>query len=572
MKRCPLCKTVYADDANFCPMDAGRLEAVAAAAPAPPATANLVGGRFKVGAHIGGHRTGQVYTGTDLTTGRDVALKLVSPHVFPSPLVAQRSERELKQLMKVRSDRVAMVFDVGKHGDHLWVASELVRGTTLEELIYANGPLAAEQAVRLALEVGEGLAEAAKLGVIHRDVSPKNVLVLGDGRVKLLNFGIPTPVTDRVQGIPEFLSPEQAEGKPVDQRSNIYGVGALLSFMLTGQPLFQGDVAAVVAQQISAPPTPPSARGARVPAELDRIILKSLEKQSSRRHLTLRQLLSELESLFGGPVTGPQQRPAPTGPVAASAAAAKTMLGVSMSTLLGPQASPPPPHVTAAPQQPYAPQPQPTARQQPYAPPPHVAQTPTAPPPPPAQPRTQMMAPSPPQPTTVVAPPTVAPSPYAQTEPTVPAFQPPPPTYSPPAAPANAPAAAGRGKRAPAKDKAKFRETMWFKKGELDEAVAAAQAPTPGSEPLPDKADSLPIEDRYKDDGTLTAADRQRLSLRTGGTMVHQAVNPPGVPEQMGADDLARELGAGRGRMILLIVFVVLIVAGVAIYFGVLRK
>src|SRR5262249_39684315 len=208
--------------------DAGRLEVVVEAAHPRSAAANLFGGRFKLGAQIGGHRTGQVYMGTDLTTGREVALKIVSPAVFPSPLVAQRTERELKQLMKVHSERVATIFDVGKEGDHTWVASELVSGATLAAIVAANGPLRPDQAVRLAIEVGEGLAEAAKFGVIHRDVSPKNVFILGDGRVKLLNFGIPTPVTERVQGIPEFLSPEQAEGKPVDQRSNIYNLGALL--------------------------------------------------------------------------------------------------------------------------------------------------------------------------------------------------------------------------------------------------------------------------------------------------------------------------------------------------------
>jgi serine/threonine-protein kinase len=552
-------------------MDAGRLEVVAEAAPPAPAAANLVGGRFQLGSQIGGHRTGQVYSGTDLTTGREVALKFVSPHVFPSPLVAQRTERELKQLMKVHSDRVTMVLDVGKQGDHMWVASELVGGATLQELIVANGPLAPEHAIRLGLEVGEGLAEAAKLGVIHRDVSPKNVLVLSDGRIKILNFGIPTPVSERVQGIPEFLSPEQAEGKPVDQRSNIYSLGALLSFMMTGQTIFQGDAAAVLAQQVSSPPPSLSARGVRVPPEVDRIILKALEKQSSRRHLTLRQLLSELEALFGAPGTGPLPPQAPA-PEPATAAAAKTMIGVSMSALMAQQGSAAPPPQTTQKAQAYAPPQPPTQQVAPYVPP-----QPMAPPPPAAmpaapatqqvQPRTQMMAPSPPQP---VAPPPA--SPYAQTQPTLQPFQP-PPAYSPPTAPANVAASgpAGRGKRGSAKDKAKFRETMWFKKGELDEAVAAAQAPTGDAEPVPDKIDSLPIEDRYKDDGTLTAADRQRLSLRTGGTMAHQAV--PAPPEKMGeVVDLARELGAGRARMILFIALAVVVIAGLVIYFGVLRK
>jgi serine/threonine-protein kinase len=222
MKRCPVCKTVYPDDANFCPMDASTLDdepaapGVQASLDLPTMMAKLVGGRFRLGPQIGGRRTGEVFSAEDITNGAAVAVKLVSPAVFPTPLVAQRTERELKQLMKVTSDRVTRVLDVGKQGDRLYVALELVSGVTLAELVATNGPLPIDQAVRLSLEVGEALAEAAKLGVIHRDVSPKNVLVVADERVasgrriKLINFGVPTPSSDhKVHGTPEFLSPSR---------------------------------------------------------------------------------------------------------------------------------------------------------------------------------------------------------------------------------------------------------------------------------------------------------------------------------------------------------------------------
>ena len=415
MKRCPTCKTTYPDDANFCPMDAGRLEVlVAVPVPVPPPadqTHNLLGGRFRLGSPIGGHRTGQIFTGTDLTTGREVAIKLVSPEVFPTPLVAQRTERELKQLQKVHSDRVTLVVDVGHHAGNLWVATELVHGTTLAEIVYANGPMPAEHAVRLALEIGEGLAEAAKLGVIHRDVSPKNVLVLPDGRVKLLNFGIATPVTERVQGIPEFLSPEQAEGKPVDQRSNIYSLGALLTYMLTGQPLFGGDVDAILHQQVAAAPASPSARGVAVPPDLERIIMKTLEKSSSRRHLTLRQLLAELDALLVTAVASPRAAVLP------AAATAHTVMGMSVNaapadrTMMGVMAprtgaSQPLGLEVSAPGSIHAPVQPKTQVLPPVAP----QQTQL-------QPQAPQMPPPPPQ-RTVLAPP--QPSPYAQTQPSVP--------------------------------------------------------------------------------------------------------------------------------------------------------
>src|SRR5262249_28631834 len=199
-------------------------------------------------------------------------VKLIASAVFPTPLVAQRTERELKQLTKVSSDRVAKIVDVGRvpgssGADRMYVAMELVSGTPLAELIAANGPMPIDVALRLGVEIGEALAEAAKLGVIHRDVSPKNILVLDDERgplrrVKLINFGIPTPVTEKVLGVAEFLSPEQAEGKPVDQRSNIYSLGALLYFMVSGAPPFTGEVDAVRRQQTQTPPAALASRRA----------------------------------------------------------------------------------------------------------------------------------------------------------------------------------------------------------------------------------------------------------------------------------------------------------------------
>src|SRR5262249_25826496 len=207
-----------------------------------------------------------------------------------------------------------------------------------------------------------------------------NVLVLGDGsglRVKLINFGIPTPVTDKVLGVPEFLSPEQAEGKPVDQRSNIYSLSALVYTILTGGPPFHGEVDAVLRQQTQAFPVPPSQRiqfagGPVVPPDLDRLILKALEKSSSRRHLTLRQLLGELEAIL------PQ-----TQGLAAQMPPRQLVM----------PAGPPPP-VAFAPTPPaFAP---PPAAPPPAVPPPAAPPPAPPPPPPPARQTTIRLTPPPP--------------------------------------------------------------------------------------------------------------------------------------------------------------------------------
>src|SRR5262249_30064065 len=175
-------------------------------------------------------------------------------------------------------------------------------------------------------------------GVIHRDVAPKNVIVVEAAKIKLLNFGIPTPVTDKVLGLPEFLSPEQAEGKPVDQRSNIYSLGALLYFMLTAAPPVTGEIDAVLRQQTQTPPVPPS-RKVPIPLDLEKVILKALEKPSSRRHLTLRQLLGELDAIrvtqpaapiapIASAATTTPASPPPPQPPAAALSSAKTMVGM----------------------------------------------------------------------------------------------------------------------------------------------------------------------------------------------------------------------------------------------------
>ena len=210
--------------------------------------------------------------------------------------MADRALRELKQLGKVTSERIVRVVDQGRLADgRIYVATEQVDGAvTLEELVGREGPLSLDRAKAIVLQVGEALTEAQKVGVIHRDVAPRNVLVGPGDRVKVGDFGLAEPVTDRVFGAPGFLSPEQAEGKPVDQRSNIYSLGALYYFAITGKAPFAGDAASLMQQHLSAVPQPPSALRPGIGGDVDRVIGKALEKSGGRRHLTLRQLLTEV--------------------------------------------------------------------------------------------------------------------------------------------------------------------------------------------------------------------------------------------------------------------------------------
>ena len=278
MKSCPTCKTQYPEDANFCPLEtcataAGpqRLQSVAAQPSA----------RFQPIERIGGGRTGDVWRARDMQTGTEVAYKVVAAEVVATTAVHARAEREFKQLMRVSSPKIATILECEKTpAGALGVAMELCQSDSLENLL-AAGPIPFEQAKSIVAQVGLALLEAQKVGLVHRDVAPKNILVSPTGEVKVINFPLAKPINDRVAGVPDYLSPEQVQGKPVDQRSNTYSLAATLYHMLTGEPPFVGpSVQAVLDMQVSTPVLPPTQRrpGLSLPADTDKLLLKALER------------------------------------------------------------------------------------------------------------------------------------------------------------------------------------------------------------------------------------------------------------------------------------------------------
>src|SRR3569623_3064408 len=294
MKLCPKCQKQFSDDANFCPVDAARLVPLEAQA----AATDSLTSRFELGAKIGGGRTGAVHRATDKTTGKACVVKLVAPAVVALPGVAQRLERELKQLERVQSAGVALVIASGKRqaSDETWVAMEMIDGAQpLAEAIGSRGPIAIEQAAHLIEVVGEALIEAAQVGVVHRDLAPKNVL-FGGQDVKLITFSLPVPTSDKVPGVPEFVAPEQVDGRPVDQRSNLYSLGALYYFVLTGQPVFAGSVDEVHRQHQTGTIRPPSQLVGSIAAgtPIATLIKRALDRSPPQRILPVRQLVDEV--------------------------------------------------------------------------------------------------------------------------------------------------------------------------------------------------------------------------------------------------------------------------------------
>src|SRR5690349_18222371 len=273
MKLCPRCQKQFSDDANFCPVDAARLVPL----DAQPTATDALAAKFELGESLGGGRTGAVYRATDKATGQPAAVKIIAPAVVALPGLAQRLERELKQLERVASASVARVLGSGKRGDDHWVALELLDSVqTLGDAVEARGAMPSDKAARLIEIIGEALIEAAQVGVVHRDLAPKNVVFAGDD-VKLLNFSLPVPTSDKVPGVPGFVAPEQVDGRPVDQRSNLYSLGALYYYVLTGQTPFAGSAPEVHQLHVNGAIKPPSTI-LPVPQPIEAVIMRALDR------------------------------------------------------------------------------------------------------------------------------------------------------------------------------------------------------------------------------------------------------------------------------------------------------
>ncbi len=578
MKLCPKCNKQFSDDANFCPVDAARLGPVIAAS----ADGDSLSARFELHNKLGGARTGTVHKAKDKQSGAAVAVKLVATAVTSLPGVAQRLERELKQLERVQSAGVAKLLASGKRGDETWIAIELLEGgVTLAEAIAARGPIALDQAAHLIEVVGEALIEAAQVGVVHRDLAPKNILFAGHD-IKLINFSLPVPTSERVPGVAEFVAPEQVEGKPVDQRSNLYSLGALYYFVLTGQTVHGGSADEVHRAHLGGSIKTPSSL-APVPVPVEAVIMRALDRSPTKRFLTVRQFVDEVSRIARGEADPKTAQPA--GKARPKADLVQTLLGVRGGFGQTPAAPAPAPVATTT-----APLPPPTVL--PAAPAPHVAVTnPGIAPGPaavvaaapvvaaPVVPAAPIVPAAPVLPAAVVAgvpagvalPATASPwappvnamagaqAAVAQAAPEIAAVAA-PAVAAPAVAPAPVPAApvvaapvvakekekvvAASGKKKADEGggkatKGKFRETMWFKKGDLDAqaAVAAAEerAKT-GKAETSDTADSLPMDERYKDDGSISRGDKEKYSLRTGATQMMTAVK----------DDRGRATGSAK--------------------------
>ncbi len=305
-----------------------------------PQPGEVIAGRLRLERVIGHGAFGVVMQARHLALSAPVAVKFLSPSVVGDAESVARFLREARAAVRIQNQHVVRVMDVGTLESGLpYIVMELLEGTSLDDLVARTGPIAVPEAARYALQVCEALAEAHALGIVHRDLKPANLFLTrrasGGSLVKVLDFGMSKIVdparleplesggvgrsltrTNAVMGSPLFMSPEQfRDSKGVDERTDVWGVGAVLYHLLVGRPPFQAPDLFSLAERVRTEAAcPPSTLRPEVPKALDAIVLRCLEKEPARRYASAEALGEALRALLPE-TTGERAAPVPAAEV-----------------------------------------------------------------------------------------------------------------------------------------------------------------------------------------------------------------------------------------------------------------
>jgi len=260
-------------------------------------------GRYQVLQELGRGAMGIVYKARDEVLQREVAIKMIalSGSAHERDMHEARFRQEARAAGGLAHPSIITVYDVGREGDVAFIAMELVDGRELRDLI-ASGEIGPAKAFDIAIQVAEALAFAHERGIVHRDIKPGNIMVLDDGRIKIMDFGIarlqePTVKTQTgvLLGSPQYMSPEQISGQALDGRADVFSLGVVLYEMLTGiKPFDASDLTQVLFWVVNMPAKPPSERRPGLPPVVDFIVAKALKKKADERFAGAAEFAADL--------------------------------------------------------------------------------------------------------------------------------------------------------------------------------------------------------------------------------------------------------------------------------------
>lgn len=315
---CPKCQTENTSDSRFCkkcatslPHDVEITESFTKTSETPTeelTTGSTFAKRYQIIEELGKGGMGRVYRVLDKKLNEEVALKLIRPDIAADKKTIERFKNELKLARKIRQKNVGSMYELLEEQSVHFITMEYISGQDLKGLIRQTGQLTVGKAVSIAKQICDGLEEAHSMGIVHRDLKPNNIMIDRGGNARIMDFGIARAMKGKsitgygvMIGTPQYMSPEQVEGKEVDQRSDIYSLGIILYEMLTDRVPFEGDTALTVGvKQRTETPKDPKDFNEQIPDNLNQLILKCLEKEREKRYQSADDVRSDLERLEQG--------------------------------------------------------------------------------------------------------------------------------------------------------------------------------------------------------------------------------------------------------------------------------